>query len=1282
MSFLIFSGFLTSSFSQGVEELFQKGIQLEEGDGNLAEAIKVYQLTVADKNADRTIRANALYHIGLCYEKMGRGEAQKAYQQLVSDFGDQTEIVALAREKLSRLMLLAEEVSKTPLVPKFTRIEIPISVNSSIRLSPDGNNLVQVLDNKLWKIPVSGNLGPKFSGIPVQLNTEGIDAEDSGLSWSGNGKWIAFNEYPIKDKPEQGIFIVSSKGGKPKKVVENYRDVRYINYRISLSPNGKNLSFSTVEDKKQYIQTVAIEGGNPKKVVNMQSREPVYSPNGKMIAFVEDKNAGRGEGGLGLWLVEANGGNPRLIADAGRASCPVWSPDGEMIAYLDKSIDKQINIVTISKDSEVDGNVTSIDAPEGIGEVKILAGWTTDNKIGALLTTKEEYGLYTLSSKGGQAAMVLHNCNAMQPRWSHDGKQIFYTTPPKDGINSVFDREIASVSSNGGIGKPLPQDKEGRSIRHFPFQGGIHVSPDGKTIISAAFTPADLSSELSTPKSRIWKIAIDGSESIQITNIQGPYADGSPCWSPDGEKVAFVRLQLSEGMPRFMGIYIINSSGGEPEVLVSTPGKFVVSLAWSPDGKEIACLTNELMPPNTKALSVVNVSNGELRVAGEVPIVSTNTELDWSPDSKRIAFNDAEGKVIKIMNLEDGSIEDITTGLVDIGIYNLDWSPDGERFVFGGVKERKQEFWMVEDFLPLSKLPQKDEKENKEFKIRQAWADYELYSQGAPSPDGRYISYVHYDTGDLGILEIATGKKRRLTNKGTYDESDEFAEYSRWSPDGKQIVYDWYNEKGFIELRIIGLDGSKPRILYKNEEVTWARTYGWSPDGKQILACFSRNDGPEQIVLVSVDDGSVRILKTLGEKWPKNMNFSPDGRYIVYDFPQKENSPKHDISLLSTGGGSEVKLVEHRANDYVLGWTPDGKNILFASDRTGNLSAWLIAVANGKPQGTPELIKSDIGQFSTMGFTRDGSFYYNSSGEFTRDIFSVKIDPESGEILNQPRKLIEYFEGHNLSPDYSPDGKHLVYTRRTIGDVLCIRSLETGEEQEFKLKLKQIELPRWSPDGKSIIIAGRGENNLWKLYLLNTQTGNLTFLASPQDDMRVVGRHEWSPDGKTIFYGQRSKIKNRTQIMHRNIESGTERELFLGSNNNPFYLSCSPDGKWLAFFMKGQTELKIMPVEGGQARELFSCKRGDHLSTLRWTNDGKYILFVILPSGNSVRQPDQNKCTLWRIPAMGGKPEKLGLEINYTQHLSIHPDGQHIAYYNFSTRISKVWVMENFLPKN
>lgn len=80
------------------------------------------------------------------------------------------------------------------------------------------------------------------------------------------------------------------------------------------------------------------------------------------------------------------------------------------------------------------------------------------------------------------------------------------------------------------------------------------------------------------------------------------------------------------------------------------------------------------------------------------------------------------------------------------------------------------------------------EKGDKEFKIRKVWADA-MDVEGVPSPDGKYISFVNWLTGDLALKEVATGKVRNLTNKGGWNESDEFALFSRWSADAKYILF-------------------------------------------------------------------------------------------------------------------------------------------------------------------------------------------------------------------------------------------------------------------------------------------------------------------------------------------------------------------------------------------------------------------------------------------------------------------------------------------------------------
>ncbi|MFQ5926860.1 MAG: hypothetical protein ACE5MH_05435, partial [Terriglobia bacterium] len=192
---------------------------------------------------------------------------------------------------------------------------------------------------------------------------------------------------------------------------------------------------------------------------------------------------------------------------------------------------------------------------------------------------------------------------------------------------------------------------------------------------------------------------------------------------------------------------------------------------------------------------------------------------------------------------------------------------------------------------------------------RQVWAGPLVDTLGAPSADGSYIYMVDWETGDLATRNLLTGEKRRLTNKGSWAESSEFALFSVPSPDGNHIAYTWFNKDLVVDLRLVALDGSSPRVLYQNPEVEYLVPAAWTPDGNHILALFRKKDRTNQIVLVATADGSVRVLKTLDWRYPLKMRLSPDGRFVVYDFPPKEDAPERDIFLLATDGSREVPLV-------------------------------------------------------------------------------------------------------------------------------------------------------------------------------------------------------------------------------------------------------------------------------------------------------------------------------------------------------------------------------------
>ncbi len=93
-----------SSSAQSPEQLYQKGLTKEEGEGALQDAINLFNQVVNNSKADKLLQAKSLLHVGLCYEKMGNQEAIKAYKKLVSNFPSQKNEVAIARERLSKLI--------------------------------------------------------------------------------------------------------------------------------------------------------------------------------------------------------------------------------------------------------------------------------------------------------------------------------------------------------------------------------------------------------------------------------------------------------------------------------------------------------------------------------------------------------------------------------------------------------------------------------------------------------------------------------------------------------------------------------------------------------------------------------------------------------------------------------------------------------------------------------------------------------------------------------------------------------------------------------------------------------------------------------------------------------------------------------------------------------------------------------------------------------------------------------------------------------------------------
>ncbi|MBE3140473.1 MAG: PD40 domain-containing protein, partial [Thermoplasmata archaeon] len=433
---------------------------------------------------------------------------------------------------------------------------------------------------------------------------------------------------------------------------------------------------------------------------------------------------------------------------------------------------------------------------------------------------------------------------------------------------------------------------------------------------------------------------------------------------------------------------------------------------------------------------------------------------------------------------------------------------------------------------------------------------------GKLTTDGKYIRYLDWSTGDVVQFEVASGQTSRIKNRGPWGERENYVEGYVFSHDGKQIAYDRYTMEGKPQLRIRNLDCSDLRTIY-NESSTLP--FDWSPDAGSILALRGIiTDNVNELVLISTKDSSVRVLKKI-ESGPyvlTRASFSPDGQSVAFSLVNEGNPPQGDIYLMTADGRNEVVVAGHPAEDELLAWTPDGKSLLFLSDRSGTWDLWTVHITGGKQQEEPELLKKDFGKDSKfLGFAPDDLLYYKTATPLGHLYFG-EIDLETGKVNVPPAPVTTRFNGPPSRSTWSPDGRSLLYVSggRAMGNGnnnLTIRSTETGEEHFLSTRLRNIWDIYWAPDSRSILAWGMTvkENALFRI---NTETSEITKLADGRWAPRL------SKDGKTMVY------MGKGGIIKRNLDSGEESiGIKAGTEVLNSFDDLSPDCQEAAFQKNG-----------------------------------------------------------------------------------------------------------------
>lgn len=236
--------------------------------------------------------------------------------------------------------------------------------------------------------------------------------------------------------------------------------------------------------------------------------------------------------------------------------------------------------------------------------------------------------------------------------------------------------------------------------------------------------------------------------------------------------------------------------------------------------------------------------------------------------------------------------------------------------------------------------------------------------------------------------------------------------------------------------------------------------------------------------------------------------WSPDGTRLVYLTSRHDPNPTgcspnchYEIYLMDADGSQEQRLTETEATELHAAWSPDGTEIVFASERDGNQEVY---VMNADGSDARRLTNDPAADMHPV-WSPDGSVIaFNSDRDGSWDIYLM-------DVANGPlTRLTDGPEWH-LFPDWSPDGTEIAFFSMVQGsrrqDIFVINADGTELRQLTDSPTTVDEDPAWSPDGSQIAFQSNRDGN-YEIYVMNRD-------GSEQQPLTRAGSDEYWPDWRT-----------------------------------------------------------------------------------------------------------------------------------------------------------------------
>jgi Tol biopolymer transport system component/DNA-binding winged helix-turn-helix (wHTH) protein len=451
-------------------------------------------------------------------------------------------------------------------------------------------------------------------------------------------------------------------------------------------------------------------------------------------------------------------------------------------------------------------------------------------------------------------------------------------------------------------------------------------------------------------------------------------------------------------------------------------------------------------------------------------------------------------------------------------------------------------------------------------------------------PDGRNT--------DIYVKLIGPSDPVRLTTDPARDFNP------AWSPDGRWIaaLRDMGRELAVI---LIPASGGGPQSQLASVEPEdpagltcrangcyHGSTLAWSPEGN-FLFTSSRTgrDSSLAIIRINVETGQKQPITAPRGAADLDPAVSPDGRGLA--FLRTSGVANRDIWVVSLSDKALPETAPRQlTNDGAYTqppvWTPNGRELIFSSDRRGRHELWRVPVSR---PGTPVRLEGVGGDAFSVGISLRGQRLVYEQESNSVSLWKVSIG--SNERA-QPIRVTSTIKA-DILPHFSPDGKRIAFQsdRSGFNEIWICDANGSNAMQLTTFGKGKSGSPRWSPDGRTIVFDSNVEGN-WEIWTIRPEGGRpLRLTRNPAEDFIP----SWSHRGEWIYFA--SRRTGRYEIWKMGADGSSETQV---TNGGGLVAHESSDGKYLYYrdvgTDTGGAPLWRIPVGGGPATKIMDSMRG------------------------------------------------------------------------------------------